>query len=329
MKRVVFCLFFFLLLFPPKSYSETGTFRIITPVDKTYTQGGQTISVVSKVAKNTFGSLQIYVDGRVQKNLTDLNDKEYVCAIVKVHPGINKIMVSGIASDGTASSSQVRVFIISPISAQYGSPPDGYARYLFHSSSSTCFTCHQMEPLASDSYPLKHSDSSCYVCHKHITDHKYVHGPTAAWACLMCHDPKANPKYATSSPPEKMCEQCHVDQIKQWEKLKHQHGPFAMGMCTTCHSPHGSDWPFWTRKFPTDLCLSCHVGQTGDHIITFFNGDPHPIRGKPDPRHPGRELSCASCHSPHASNYPFQLFADYRDLRHFCMGCHFKSGGAF
>ncbi|MDA8086273.1 MAG: cytochrome c3 family protein [Nitrospiraceae bacterium] len=320
-KRVFLCLLFLLPLLPQNSYSDVAL-RIITPVDKGYMQGGQTLSVVSKITENTFDSLQIYVDGRVQKNLKDINGKQYVCSVVNVHPGINRIMVSGIASDGAPSSSQVSVFIISPISAQNNTPPDGYTQYLFHSSSSTCFTCHQMEPQAADDTPAKHSDSSCYTCHKEITDRPYVHGPTAAWACLMCHDPKATPKYATLSPPEKMCEQCHGDQIGAWQKLKHQHGPFALGMCTTCHSPHGSDWPFWTRKFPTDLCLSCHVGQTGDHIITFFNGQPHPIRGKPDPRHPGQELSCASCHSPHASPYRFQLFADFGHLRHFCMGCH-------
>ncbi len=323
MKRAAVCLFFLLLLLPQRGYPDDYSLRIVTPVDMTYTQGGQTISVVSRVSENAFSSLKIYVDGDLQKTLSDIDGKRYVCSVADVHPGINTIMVSGIMEDGGAVSRQVKVFIISPISARYGNPPDGYTQYWFHSSSSTCFTCHQMQPQKSDLYPAKHSDSSCYVCHKDITDRKYVHGPTAAWACLMCHDPKADPKYSTPNPPVKMCEKCHGDDIAAWQKLKHQHGPFALGMCTTCHSPHGSNWPFWTRKFPTDLCLSCHVGQSGNHVITFFNGDPHPMRGHPDPRHPGRELSCASCHSPHASPYRFQLFGDYRHPRTFCRGCHF------
>ncbi|MDA8089077.1 MAG: hypothetical protein M0Z61_02460 [Nitrospiraceae bacterium] len=323
-KRAVLCLLFFLLFLPLKSYSADDILRIITPADKTYIQGGQSIDVVSKVEKNALDTMQIFVDGKTVKTITGIKDKEYICLTIPVHPGLNQIMIAGVGADGFPHSGQVSVFVISPISARYNSPPDGYARYLFHSSSSVCFTCHQMDPTISDGRPAKPSDSSCYTCHKDVTNHKYVHGPTAVWACLMCHDPKAQPKYEVPSPAEKACEVCHKDQIDSWKKLNHQHGPFAMGMCTTCHSPHGSDWPFWTRKFPTDLCLSCHVGQTGDHIITFFDGTPHPIRGKPDPRHPGQELSCASCHSPHASNFKFQLFGDYRHPRHFCTQCHFK-----
>ncbi len=324
MKRAFFCFLFFLLFLPQKSYPDGSTLRILTPANKTYTEGGQSISVVSKVSKNTFDVLQISVNGKVEKTITGPKGKEYVCSVVNVEPGVNQITVSGLAADGSTSAVQVSVFVISPISAKYNNAPDDYAPYFFHNNSSVCFTCHQMEPTEADNYPVKHSDSSCYTCHKEITNHKYVHGPTAAWACLMCHNPKANPKYAVPSPSEKACEMCHKDTIDAWKKLNHQHGPFAMGMCTTCHSPHGSDWPYWTRKFPTDLCLSCHVGQTGDHIITFFNGDPHPIRGKPDPRHPGQELSCASCHSPHASNFKFQLFGDYTDPRTFCRECHFR-----
>ena len=52
------------------------------------------------------------------------------------------------------------------------------------------------------------------------------------------------------------------------------------------------------------LCLSCHTEKgSGRRIIAgYVYGNRHPTHGVLDPLRKGRELTCASCHNPHASD---------------------------
>ncbi|MDA8170365.1 MAG: hypothetical protein M0Z48_00855 [Nitrospiraceae bacterium] len=331
MKRIAFSLLAFVAFlagFPSaRAFIDRPAFaedsiRILSPADETFVNETESLAVVCRIPKGAFDAIQISINGKVAKTITPLADKVVVCTTVAVRPGMDRIAVAAMKAGGAVAAAEASVFDRTALSVQYSVEPAGYRQYFFHSTRSDCFLCHKMEPADSDNYPAKPSDSSCYVCHKNITQHKYVHGPAAAWSCLTCHSKDAKPKYEAASPVSRTCAMCHQDTMDAWKKMQFMHGPTAMGICTACHDPHGSDWQYWLRKFPTDLCLSCHVGVTGDHIITFFNGQPHPIRGRPDPRHPGQELSCASCHSPHASNFHYMLFADYNDYRSFCTGCH-------
>lgn len=322
MKRL-FCLAFFfdlMLSFPlcGRPAMAQGNLTILCPADGKFANEAKDLAVVCRVSQGSFDSITISVNGFIIKKIDPLGNKVVFCARADVEPGINNIQVSALEGDKVAASQRISVFVRSTVS-QFNAEPDGYGQYLFHSTRSDCFLCHKMEPAETDAYPDKPTDSSCYVCHKGITAHAYVHGPAATWSCLTCHDPKT--KYIVASPVSRVCGECHQDTIDAWHKMKHMHGPTAMGMCTACHNPHGSDWQYWLRKFPTDLCQSCHVGMTGNHIITFFNGEPHPVRGVPDPRRPGQQLSCASCHNPHASNYEYMLF-DNHNYRKFCTSCH-------
>jgi predicted CXXCH cytochrome family protein len=77
-----------------------------------------------------------------------------------------------------------------------------------------------------------------------------------------------------------------------------QHGPFAAKMCSACHDPNTN-----ALLLPkTDLCLKCHILQTG--------------RRQHGPVAAG---GCLVCHDPHRSSNRYLLVAPARE---FCMYCH-------
>jgi predicted CXXCH cytochrome family protein len=89
-----------------------------------------------------------------------------------------------------------------------------------------------------------------------------------------------------------------------------------------------------------DLCLTCHAAKNdGRHIVALPGKKVHPIRGidpstrklkrvpapdrpgveyeVPDPNSPGKEITCATCHDPHSSDFP-KLFTQ----KNICARCH-------
>jgi predicted CXXCH cytochrome family protein len=121
-----------------------------------------------------------------------------------------------------------------------------------------------------------------------------------------------------------LCFSCHEEQKERFYGERFQHGPTATGMCVLCHSPHGSEHALLLRKAAFDLCTACHAEQgSGRHVIAWGpGGQSHPTRGRPDPVKLGQELSCASCHNPHAApapklwNFKATLWLDL------CRNCH-------
>ncbi|MCL4536836.1 MAG: cytochrome c3 family protein, partial [Nitrospirae bacterium] len=160
-----------------------------------------------------------------------------------------------------------------------------------------------------------------------ITEYGYVHGPAARWDCLSCHDKNSKPvKYVTQKPDRDLCFVCHKEQKEEWTPKKYWHGPTATGKCTICHNPHASNNPFWLRKPTWNLCVTCHEERgSGRHVIAgFVFGSTHPTKGRPDPIRPGKELSCASCHNPHASNSKSLFANDGISPGSLCQMCHKK-----
>ncbi len=96
--------------------------------------------------------------------------------------------------------------------------------------------------------------------------------------------------------------------------------------CASCHNPHTTKNVFMLEKPVNDLCAACHVKRSsGKHVPGLSGlGDGHPTAGKPDPLRPGKELTCASCHNPHASK-PGSPFARVkRGPDSLCLLCHQK-----
>jgi predicted CXXCH cytochrome family protein len=79
--------------------------------------------------------------------------------------------------------------------------------------------------------------------------------------------------------------------------------------------------PFMLKKPINTLCLSCHqevADLKGGHPV-----DRHPVWGPTDPRRPGREFSCTSCHYPHGSTVQYLLIETTMGAR-LCGVCHKK-----
>lgn len=90
--------------------------------------------------------------------------------------------------------------------------------------------------------------------------------------------------------------------------------------CVSCHNPHTFKYPFTLHFDTEELCIKCH-GQidSGRHVMRSYGSlGSHPIKGVPDPLKEENDLSCVSCHNPHASTISI-----LRD-RNLCLNCHIR-----
>ncbi len=189
----------------------------------------------------------------------------------------------------------------------------------------------------------KNPDSSvCLQCHSDKNQGKHVHS-AIAMGCTTCHDvttAKGVTLISLVSPANTLCFTCHD---KSSDKVLH--GPYAEGLCVTCHSPHSSKYPDQLLTDQQDLCLGCHararlkvnrrkqtvktpwgvtltsVEMQGWHFLNLNKTltDNHPVAGHPvtGPNSAlGKgQITCLSCHQPHASNKPNLLPANVRGAK--------------
>ncbi len=185
-----------------------------------------------------------------------------------------------------------------------------------------CNVCHDPHSSANDRLVRDARPADlCFRCHSDdVTGRKHVHTPVALGECLLCHKPhgSANAKNLGNPVPQ-LCLGCHNGIVDK----KNVHPALTRFGCTGCHDPHGSANDFQLLAAGNDLCLKCHASITGDHIFMSFDGKSHPLSGKPDPSHPGKTLSCLSCHSPHSSDNP-KLFLKGTAKMEVCSNCHAK-----
>jgi predicted CXXCH cytochrome family protein len=267
-------------------------------------------------------------------------DNEFECFSVNLEPGLNTVEIIVMQGDSVVDCIVRNVYRRSDLIGEYRTPSKDFKKVYFHMGDNLqCTKCHALEPSVYDKKPISPATfsaenfdnqtviaatSTCYSCHRSITSFPYVHGPVSVWSCLSCHDSGSFPRYSVKKPDTEMCYECHVEQKNEWIIKTYIHGPVNIGKCTICHSPHASQNPFNLFMSTWNLCVNCHFEKsTGTHVLgRSFSEEGHPTRGRPDPVRFGRELTCASCHAPHASNYP-NLWAfevtEYYDL---CKKCH-------
>ncbi len=298
-----------------------------------------------------FLSLSLEIpQGSADLILADNNDEEaarivpdlkFECFTVPLDHGLNKITITAMKGGQTVYTAHVNAFRRSDIESIYINPPSDFKKDYFHGKDrSECSECHVLAPRASDNIPVSPTSfiaeafdketviaatSTCYSCHKKIASLPYVHGPVAVWSCLSCHDMDSEPKYAVKKPDTELCFGCHTEQQRDWLSRKYTHGPVTIGKCAICHSPHASEYPFNLYKYTWDLCVNCHAEKaSGLHVLgDAFSTEGHPTRSKPDPLRPGKELSCASCHNAHASDYLHLWAFDVENIFELCKKCHF------
>ena len=119
---------------------------------------------------------------------------------------------------------------------------------------------------------------------------------------------------------------CHTEKLTEWQSEKFGHGPTMAGKCAFCHNPHASDEKYFLRKSTSDLCGYCHEDKLKNpHIVAeIFSNKGHPvklIKGKT-----GRlDVSCASCHNPHAANNVYFIRGYKESKMDLCPKCHILS----
>ncbi|HFQ91127.1 MAG TPA: hypothetical protein ENK27_13730 [Desulfobulbus sp.] len=190
-----------------------------------------------------------------------------------------------------------------------------------------CLDCHRTGGRKTQvTIPSGRINELCFGCHvnkKKLLQKNFVHGPYAIGDCTVCHDPHGDAyKYQLWADGRAgICVGCHSDKKKSLKKSLgfYSHGIIEGRGCIACHDPHASDNRFQLHHPINQLCVSCHVELQG-----VRKGHPvgnHPLQGVPDPRHKGREFSCASCHNPHGSPYRYLLIGDVLG-GHVCSKCH-------
>lgn len=336
--RIKILSFAVLALFIITRIAEAETVTLQYPPDNVVMEF-DILSISMEVPTDSADLIKTKVNDKERASIVP--DNKYECFSVPLTPGINKINITATKKGKSVFDVALNVFRRSDLAAEYMKIPAGFKKDNFHMrDNSMCAECHILEPKETDRKPVSptsfmaeafdkktvvQATSTCYSCHNKIASAPYVHGPVAVWSCLNCHDDKSAPKYAVKRPDTEVCYGCHIEQKTDWQAKKFTHGPVSLGKCTICHSPHAARFPFNLYKATWDLCVNCHADRgSGQHVLgDSFSTEGHPTRDKPDPVRTGKELSCASCHNPHASNYPHLWAFEAQDMFDLCRKCHF------
>jgi predicted CXXCH cytochrome family protein len=325
------------LLFQAAAEGGENVMSLYYPPDKSVQEFGL-LEIVVGLPQGSAERLEITVNGNKNVRAAD-KDRPYQCLSVRTVPGVNSIGIVAVKGNTPVDSVAFTVFQRSDLIGEYRNVPDGYRKDHFHMKPhDECSRCHTLTATSNDRKPVtlktylelssgKESAvkaSTCYSCHKEVTDYPYVHGPASLWSCLSCHDPSADPVYSVAQPVAKVCYTCHTEQEREWAEKQYQHGPVTLGKCTICHSPHGSVNPFNLYKPVWNLCTTCHAEKaSGVHVLSGdFSSGGHPTHNRMDPLRPGKELTCASCHNPHASDSPSLWAYKVDNIFQLCLKCH-------
>jgi predicted CXXCH cytochrome family protein len=239
----------------------------------------------------------------------------------RVQPARSIYRVWGLDPAGTIlAEDSVIVFWKNQIQGE--EPPPGMEHQPFHTETREqgCRPCHALVLSETILAEKPSVETECKTCHSVLVSQASSHVPAAGWDCLLCHDPSSTPKYqmyADKPADAGMCFACHTDKQEETTSKPVVHAPVAGGECRMCHDPHGTSNPSLMVERVNAVCLSCHeeIGSVPHPVAN------HPVGGKPLPLDPSRELTCAGCHNPHASEYPSLVVATGMPL---CQRCHKK-----
>lgn len=188
-----------------------------------------------------------------------------------------------------------------------------------------CVVCH--DPHSSTAPKLLRkatAQETCFLCHQDdLTGRKVVHAPVKK-GCDQCHDPHGGPnRFGLKAQGKEACYKCH----KPVDAGKVKHAALERYGCTGCHDPHGTANGALLPKRVNDLCATCHERERDGRHVTAIVASGHPVGGNlKDPRRPGHELSCASCHDPHGSDNPVLFYFGASSME-MCDGCHGDKSG--
>ncbi len=233
-------------------------------------------------------------------------------------PGLNTFYLRALSPDGKiVAFDSVTFFYKTQVQSDGPSPDLVHTPFHTEENEGKCSSCHPLSLSASVKEQKSTVEAECKTCHGALVSQKSSHVPASNWDCLMCHDPGSAPKYQLYSDKKydaSLCYECHADkQEAQSKPTVH----LVSEDCTACHDVHGSRNDALVVDRVNTVCSSCHpdAAKTPHPVIN------HPLEGRPDPLHEGKELSCATCHNPHASDHPRLLNMPQFSL---CQACHKK-----
>jgi predicted CXXCH cytochrome family protein len=188
-----------------------------------------------------------------------------------------------------------------------------------------CLACHDEQPDAGQHRfaVQKQGADLCAGCHKSppdLSQSAFVHGPASIKACYSCHNPHgSSQRFQLIKARAELCAGCHVE----YKGIASGETPFIHQIikkesCNACHLAHASEYKALLKKPMNELCYECHKRDV--YVPGLHPVPKHPMAGVPDPLNPGKEMTCASCHDPHAGKTS-KLFRapDYTEL---CQLCH-------
>lgn len=261
--------------------------------------------------------------------------RSHYCKSVNLQLGENSLKVVGYKNGAVVKEESRNLFLTSKVDKDYRYPPQKYNKSYFHNAKNEniCASCHDMSSNEVKGVAFEDiTKSNCYECHKNINKERHSHAPSVNWLCTSCHNGKIGiynkpdenrTKYSVPDPIGELCFSCHKKSKEEWSKKQFHHEPADSGRCNKCHNSHSSGNEFYLRKNAWDLCTGCHKDKIeGAHVVKTFGRAAHPTHGVKDPSRAGKELSCISCHNPHASNAPSLLQS--QSVMGICSRCHKK-----
>ncbi len=165
-----------------------------------------------------------------------------------------------------------------------------------------CAPCHRFDSKPNRYTVIAQGQELCFKCHEEKRKDlikTYLHGPMSAGMCTICHSPHgSSEKYQLRRYVGDLCVMCH-ENLKSVGFRKVVHKPVNDGACAGCHEPHSSARADNFLKLPgNDLCRSCHK-EMATHTHPY--GVP-PKKEMPVKLDKNGNLTCLSCHEPHASD---------------------------
>ncbi|MCW8895598.1 cytochrome c3 family protein [Sulfurimonas sp.] len=325
----------FIMLFSLSLFAQQAQLLKIVAPSPTQISQENIVSFVIEADKSTVDLITITTDANATFNIQVNPNKTHYCKTINLHLGENIIDVAGYKSNTLVSEQKRKVFLESKVHKEYRYPPQQYKREYFHNETNekVCASCHDMSVNEVKGVAFKDvTKSNCYQCHNQVASKKHAHAPSVNWLCTSCHNGKVGTfneadrnksKYTVPDPIGPLCFSCHEKNEEKWGDKRFTHEPTEAGRCNKCHNSHSEENEFYLRKDSWNLCTGCHKDKIeGMHIVKTFGRKAHPTHNVKDPSRPGKDLSCISCHNPHASNASFLLQSE--SVMGICSRCHKK-----
>ncbi len=290
--------------------------QILTPIPgSTILARGQNITVVLSIKGEKAEKLRIRGPQGIFKpvGVWKIFGTAYPHFVLSLKPGKNKFRIEPLEKDFFLQYRPLR----SLLTLNTTSP----SVFFFHRNQvdpQPCAKCHTDRiPEGVKITPVLYGpfDPKCISCHRRLLPQNYSkHSPAANWLCRFCHDEGGKIRIFAGKPLD-LCTRCHVN-AKDFYQKTHVHGPVGTGDCTACHNPHAGPYRFQLNADPHgEICATCHKDKS-----IYLHPKPgfyvHGILSA---------LGCTACHSPHATNYRYQLYGG--PINQWCTKCHVSLKG--